>query len=427
MMLMMQILFLMIGLVLGYVLSFLFTKQQLVKLQTQLKFNEDAKIEALNNQKNISDLLQEQSKKQARLEAEKESLLEKLAIQKEELISLNQKMQVEFENLANRIIDEKSKKFSDQNQQSLHQILNPLKDKIKDFEDKVQRHYEEETREKASLKQQIIMLHDLNQKMSTDAQNLTKALKGDTKTQGNWGEFILERILEKSGLQKEIEYVIQASITDEEGKRFQPDVLVQLPDSKVLVIDSKVSLVAYEKFSSAEDELLKQGAIKEHLQSLRNHIKGLSEKKYQSLKFGENLDFVLLFVPIEPAFALSVQHDSQIFNDAFEKNIIIVSPSTLLATLRTVANIWKQEKQTRHAIDIASKAGDLYDKFNGFIEEMIDLGKRMDASKASYENAMKRFSTGKGNVIKQIEELKKMGANASKQLPQSLLDRANEE
>jgi DNA recombination protein RmuC len=424
---MIQIIFLILGLVLGSILSFLFTKQQLVKLQTQSKFNEDTKVEALNNLKSTTELLQEQSKKQARLETEKESLLEKLAIQKEELMTLNQKMHVEFENLANRIIDEKSKKFSDQNQQSLNQILSPLKDKIKDFEDKVQRHYEEETREKASLKQQIIMLHDLNQKMSLDAQNLTKALKGDTKTQGNWGEFILERILEKSGLQKDREYVIQASITDEEGKRFQPDVLVHLPDSKVLVIDSKVSLIAYEKFSSTDDELLKQVAIKEHLQSLRNHIKGLSEKKYQSLKFGNNLDFVLLFVPIEPAFALAVQHDSQLFNDAFEKNIIIVSPSTLLATLRTVANIWKQEKQTRHAIEIASKAGDLYDKFNGFIEEMIDLGKRMDASKASYENAMKRFSTGKGNVIRQVEELKKMGANASKQLPQSLLDRANEE
>jgi DNA recombination protein RmuC len=424
---MIQILFLVIGVFMGYILSFLISKQELVKLQTQLKFNEDAKMEAQNSLKSANGLLQEQSQKQARLEAEKESLLDKLAIQKEELISFNQKMQVEFENLANRIIDEKSKKFSDQNQQNLNQILSPLKDKIKDFEDKVQRHYEEETREKASLKQQIVMLHDLNLKMSTDAQNLTKALKGDTKIQGNWGEFILERILEKSGLQKDREYVIQASISDEDGKRFQPDVLVQLPDSKVLIIDSKVSLIAYEKFSSAEDEFVKQVAIKEHLQSLRTHIKGLSEKKYQTLKFGNHLDFVLLFVPIEPAFALAVQHDSQLFNDAFERNIMIVSPSTLLATLRTVANIWKQEKQTRHAIEIASKAGDLYDKFNGFIDEMIDLGKRMDASKTSYENAMKRFSTGKGNVIRQVEELKKMGANASKQLPQSLIDRANEE
>ena len=213
----------------------------------------------------------------------------------------------------------------------------------------------------------------------------------------------------------------------EEGKRYQPDVLIHLPESKVLIIDSKVSLVAYEKFISSDDEAFMQLAIKGHLQSIRNHLKGLSDKKYQQLQFGKTLDFVLMFIPIEPAFAMAVQHDGQLFNEAFEKNIVIVSPTTLLATLRTVANIWKKEKQTRHAIEIASKAGDLYDKFHGFIEDMIDLGKRMDASKTTYENAMKRLSTGRGNVIRQVEELKRMGANASKQLPSGLIDRAMEE
>lgn len=423
----MYFLFLAIGLGIGYLIAFLINKQVVTRIETQLKYQEKA-VQVLTEEQNR--LRQQEIEKSAlvgKLQADKDNLLDKLIAQKEELNALNQKMQLEFENLANKILDDKSKKFTDQNQQNLNQILTPLKERIKDFEDKVQRHYEEENREKASLKQQITMLHELNQKMSVDAQNLTKALKGDTKTQGNWGEFILESILEKSGLQKDREYAIQSSITDEDGKRFQPDVLVHLPESKVLVIDSKVSLVAYEKFVATDDDSLKQIAIKEHLLSIRNHLKGLSDKKYQNLKFGKNLDFVLMFVPIEPAFALAVQHDGQLFNDAFEKNIIVVSPTTLLATLRTVANIWKQEKQTRNAIEIATKAGDLYDKFHGFIEEMIDLGKRMDASKATYENAMKRFSTGRGNVIKQVEELKKMGANASKQLPQGLIDRALEE
>ncbi len=424
---MMTILFLTIGLGLGYLIAFLLNKQQLTRQETQLQMNENA---LQTNGHELERLRQQELDKTtliAKLEAEKVSLLFQLSEQKEALSLLNQKMHLEFENLANKILDEKAKKFTDQNQQNLTQILSPLKERIKDFEDKVQRHYDEENREKASLKQQITMLHDLNQKMSTDAQNLTKALKGDAKTQGNWGEFILESILEKSGLHKDREFTVQTSIIDDEGKRYQPDVLVHLPESKVLIIDSKVSLVAYEKLIATDDDVVQQIAIKEHLQSIRNHLKGLSDKKYQQLKFGKNLDFVLMFVPIEPAFALAVQNDAQLFNDAFEKNIIIVSPTTLLATLRTVANIWKQEKQSRNAIEIASKAGDLYDKFHGFVDEMIDLGKRMDASKSTYENAMKRLSSGRGNVIRQVEELKKMGANASKQLPPGLLDRAMEE
>ncbi len=424
---MMNILFLILGLGLGYFIAFLLNKQQVTRIETQLKINETNNNQSLNELARLRQLEIDNAALIAKLVSEKENLLLKLNEQKEDLNLLNQKLQTEFENLANKILDDKSKKFTDQNQQNLNQLLTPLKERIKDFEDKVQRHYEEEGREKASLKQQITMLYDLNQRMSNDAQNLTKALKGDAKTQGNWGEFILESILEKSGLQKDREFTVQTTITDEDGKRYQPDVLVHLPESKVLIIDSKVSLVAYEKFISTDNDDLRQLAIKEHLLSIRNHLKGLSDKKYQQLKFGKNLDFVLMFVPIEPAFALAVQHDNQLFNEAFEKNIVVVSPTTLLATLRTVANIWKQEKQTRHAIEIAAKAGDLYDKFYGFIDEMIDLGKRMDASKTTYENAMKRFSTGRGNVIRQAEELKKMGANASKQLPQGLIDRAMEE
>ncbi|MCC6684720.1 MAG: DNA recombination protein RmuC, partial [Bacteroidia bacterium] len=343
-----------------------------------------------------------------------------------ELQQLQEKFTKEFENLANKILDEKSQKFTEQNKQNIDQILKPLGEKIKDFEKKVQDNYDAENKEKASLKTEIQRLYELNQKMTTEAQNLTKALKGDSKTQGNWGEFILETILEKSGLVKDREYSVQQSFTNEDGRRLQPDVLINLPEGKTLIIDSKVSLVGYEKFCSSEDETLKLAALREHNLSIRNHIKGLSEKNYQNLYHIRSLDFVLLFIPIEPAFALSVQQDAQLFNDAFDKNIVIVSPSTLLATLRTVASIWRQENHNRNAVEIARKAGDLYDKFNGFVEDMIDLGKKLDGSKNTYVEAMKKLSEGRGNLVNRVQELKKMGAITSKSLPQALVDRSEE-
>jgi DNA recombination protein RmuC len=252
-------------------------------------------------------------------------------------------------------------------------------------------------------------------------------LKGETKTQGNWGEFILESVLEKSGLVKDREYSIQQSFTTEEGKRYQPDVIINLPEGKTLIVDSKVSLVAYEKFWSSEEETEKTIALKEHLQSLRNHIKGLSDKNYQNLYEVKSLDFVILFVPIEPAFALAMQADPALFNEAFDKNIVIVSPSTLLVTLKTVASIWRFEYQNRNAIDIAKKAGDLHDKFVGFVEDLIGLGNKMRDSQKAYEGAMNKLSTGAGNIVKRTDELRKLGAKASKSLPQTLLDRASDE
>jgi DNA recombination protein RmuC len=359
--------------------------------------------------------------------ANEQNLMVKLSEQKQELVQLKEQMAKEFENLANRIFEEKTEKFTYQNKLNLDQVLSPLKERIKDFEEKVQKHYEEENREKASLKEQISLLYGLNQQMSKEAQNLTRALKGDTKAQGNWGEFILESILEKSGLTKDREYTIQTSFTTEDGKRFQPDVVVNLPEGKSLIIDSKVSLVAYDKYIAAEEDTIKNLAIKEHLLSLKQHIKGLSEKNYQQLYHLKTLDFVLLFIPVEPAFALAVQHDNQLFNDAFDKNIVIVSPSTLLATLRTVASIWRQENQNRNAIEIARKAGDLYDKFTGFVDDMIELGKKMDQGKNTYVDAMKKLSEGRGNLVGRVEELKKMGAKASKSIPQALIERASEE
>lgn len=363
----------------------------------------------------------------AEVKANHDNVQQRLAEQKNELQQLQEKFTKEFENLANKILEEKSQKFTEQNKINIDQILKPLGEKIKDFEKKVQDNYDAENKEKASLKTEIQRLYELNQKMTTDAQNLTRALKGDNKAQGNWGEFILETILEKSGLNKDREYSIQPSFTTEDGRRLQPDVIINLPEGKSLIIDSKVSLTGYEKYYTAEDDTERQVALREHLLSVRTHIKGLSEKKYQNLYQLKSLDFVLLFIPIEPAFALSVQQDAQLFHDAFEKNIVIVSPSTLLATLRTVSSIWRQENHNRNAVEIARKAGDLYDKFDGFVKDMIGLGTKLDQSKKDYESAMNKLSTGKGNIVKRVQELKDMGAIASKSLPQNLLDRAGEE
>lgn len=445
----MDILFLFIGLLIGIALGFFISKSkqtasggsdELSALNLELQqarlaqSRNDESIRMLQEQRtNIeTDLKTERDEKLqlstqlSKTKADYDNLEVRLTEQKQELQQLQEKFTKEFENLANKILDEKSQKFTEQNKQNIDQILKPLGEKIKDFEKKVQDNYDAENKEKASLKTEIQRLYELNQKMTTEAQNLTKALKGDSKTQGNWGEFILETILEKSGLVKDREYSVQQSFTNEDGRRLQPDVLINLPEGKTLIIDSKVSLVGYEKFCSSEDETLKLAALREHNLSIRNHIKGLSEKNYQNLYHIRSLDFVLLFIPIEPAFALSVQQDAQLFNDAFDKNIVIVSPSTLLATLRTVASIWRQENHNRNAVEIARKAGDLYDKFNGFVDDMIDLGKKLDGSKNTYVEAMKKLSEGRGNLVNRVQELKKMGAITSKSLPQALVDRSEE-
>lgn len=438
----MEILLLIAGIAIGYIMARLVHKQQGTTADAQQMIqlqNEKAALEATanvlrqerqqtaNQQQELNAKLLQATADSSRFESEMKQLQQKLVEQAMQMEQLNERFKQEFENLANKILEEKSQKFTDQNRTNLDVILQPLKERIKEFEEKVQRVYDVEAAERNSLKGEIKQLLSLNQVMHQEAQNLTKALKGDTKTQGNWGEFILESILEKSGLQKGREYLTQSSASTDEGKRLQPDVLVNLPDGKNLVIDSKVSLVAYERFINADDDTVRAVAIKEHIQSVRNHVKGLSDKNYQQLYGGRSLDFVLLFIAVEPAFAAAVQHDGQLFTDAFEKNIVIVSPTTLLATLRTVSNIWRQEYQNRNAMEIARKAGDLYDKFHGFTTDMVDIGKKMDQSKAIYEDAMKKLTSGKGNILRKVEELKTMGAAASKQLPQNLLDRALEE
>lgn len=362
----------------------------------------------------------------AQQETTNKNLQEKLMLQKEELENLQQRFTKEFENLANKILDEKSQKFTEQNKTQLDIILNPLKDKIKDFEQKVDNAYKAESAERNSLKGEIKSLVELNKQISEEANNLVKALKGDTKKQGNWGELILEKILERSGLIKDEEYKMQVSAQNEIGNRIQPDAVIYLPDSKHIIVDSKVSLVAYEAMVNAPDEETREQALRDHVLSVRSHIKGLSEKSYQSSADFTSPDFVLLFMPIESSFGMAVQADNELFNFAWDRKIVIVSPSTLLATLRTISSIWKQERQTRNAMEIARQGGALYDKFKNFVDDLIEVGKKMDGAKTSYSEAMNKLSTGNGNIVKRIEDLRKLGAKATKELPPSLVERAEE-
>ena len=399
---------------------------RVVLLQETKGISEDNFIEAQRelkkNQQQKELLIFEKSA----LTSELKSVQLKLVENKQEVEKLNEKFTKEFENLANRILDEKSLKFTAQNKENIKNILSPLQEKIKGFEDKVEKTHKESIDYHAALRQQILGLKELNQQMSKETLNLTKALKGDNKMQGNWGELVLERVLEKSGLEKDREYYVQQSFTNEEGRRILPDVVIHLPNNKKMIVDSKVSLVAYEKYVNEESDVLREEFLKEHVHSLKRHVDQLSEKKYEDIYKIESPDFVLLFIPIEPAFAVALNSDTYLYNKAFEKNIVIVTPSTLLATLRTIDTMWNNEKQQRNALEIARQAGALYDKFQGFLTDLIGIGKRIDESKKEYSNAMNKLVEGKGNIITSVEKLKKMGAKAKKALPQSLLDRAQE-
>jgi DNA recombination protein RmuC len=385
-----------------------------------------------NLQTTVLELTQERNKflqlnsTHSSLKSDFANLEEKLSTQKEEVEQLQQKFTTEFKNLANEILEDKSKRFTEQNKVNISEILNPLNEKIRNFEKRVEEVYDNDNKERAGLREQIKGLHDLNQQMSKDANNLTKALKGETKIQGNWGEFILERVLEKSGLVKGQEYTVQESKTDEEGKRLQPDVIIYLPENKSIIIDSKVSLVGYEKYCSAEDETLRMLALKEHISSIKKHITNLSAKNYQNLYEVKSLDFVLLFMPIEPAFGLAVQNDMGLFNDAFERNIVIVSPSTLLATLRTIASIWRQENQNKNALEIARQSGLLYDKFQNMVIDLMEVGKKLHSVQDNYEEVMKKLYMGRGNLMTSVEKIKKLGAKTTKSLPQGMADRVDD-
>ncbi|HWY97871.1 MAG TPA: DNA recombination protein RmuC [Bacteroidia bacterium] len=365
----------------------------------------------------------------ATLTNEKENLNQQFGTFKKEIESLHVQSQQQFENLAAKILDEKSKKFVEQNQQNMGDLLNPLRERIIEFQNKVDKTYNMEAAERNTLKGEIKQLVELNRKISQEANNLASALKGDSKKQGNWGEIILEKVLERSGLEKGREYEVQYSINDGEGNRQQPDVIIFLPDNKHIIVDSKVSLTAYEAFINAAEgnEEEKQMFLLRHITSVKKHIDELGKKNYQLLQGLNTPDFVLLFMPIESSFSIAIQADNELFNYAWDRKIVIVSPSTLLATLHTIASMWKQEKQAKHVFEIAEESGKLYDKFCGLIEDLILVGKRMESAKQSYDEAMKKASTGPGNIVRRVEKIKELGAKTTKTLPNSLISRSADE
>src|SRR6056297_55595 len=364
--------------------------------------------------------------KVVRLEGVNDNLNRLNTEQKLETAKLQEKFTKEFENLAHKILEQNSSKFTEQNQKNITQILSPLQEKIQRFEKKVDDTQKENISIHSALKEQLLHLQNQNIRITQEAENLTKALKGDSKMQGNWGELVLERVLEKSGLEKDREYSVQQSFKREDGTRVLPDVIIHLPDGKKMVVDSKVSLTDYERYTNAEEED-RPKFLKDHINSLRRHVEQLSGKKYEDLYEMESPDFVLMFVPIEPAFAVAINEDVSLYNKAFEQNIVIVTPSTLLATLRTIDSMWSNEKQQRNAMEIARQAGALYDKFVGFMQDLTQVGKKMDDAKGEYKNAMNKLFDGKGNIIGRIEKLRTMGAKAKKSLPEPILKRANED
>ncbi|MHA7877522.1 MAG: DNA recombination protein RmuC [Bacteroidota bacterium] len=425
----MSIIYLIIGLTIGVLGGWYVAKAQFgtysqtltTKLESALqRLAETQETLTATNSDNV-----QLGKELARLETVNEHLTVKLGEQKQEVEAIQEKLTIQFRNLANDLLEEKSKKFTDQNKVHLEGLLKPLGERIQAFEKQVAQTNKESLERNVALRTEVKKLNELNAQITKEAENLTRAIKGDTKTQGNWGEFILESILEKSGLVKDREYRVQASFLTEEGKRYQPDVIIKLPEDKHIIIDAKVSLVDYEQFFNTEQPSEQTLALKKHIQSIRRHIKELSEKSYQNEYGLKGLDFVLMFIPIEPAFSLAVQHDLGLFNEAYEKNIVLVSPTTLLATLRTIANIWKHEYQNQNALEIAQQGGALYDKFVGFVEDLKHVGRQIDVTQKAYVEAMRKLHEGKGNLVRRAQNIKRLGARASKSLDQSLVDRAN--
>ena len=413
------------GLVFGWIIKLLISKNESGRLEERNKILQEENSQTENELSAERDKSYNLNSDLSSLKADYSNLQQKLEENKAEVEHLQEKFTKEFENLANKIFDEKTSKFSEQSKTNLQEILNPLKERITEFQNKVEETNKDSISRTSALREQLQSLKDINRQMSDDAQNLVKALKGDTKAQGDWGEIQLERILERSGLRKGEEYSVQESFTSEDGSRKRPDVIINLPEKKKIIIDSKVSLVDYERFVSAEEDQ-KNIHLKSFIGSVKKHIKELSEKEYQNLFENGSLDFVLMFIPIEPAFSMAIQFGDNLYVDAYDKNIIIVSPSTLLATLRTIANIWKQEHQNRNVLEIAKQSGALYDKFVGFVNDLIDVGNRMDQAKSSYEGAMKKLTEGRDNLVNKTERIRKLGVKTSKSLPQNIVERAKD-
>lgn len=383
------------------------------------------KEEKLRLEDELSDLRTNFMQERSKVIKAEETLIaqrEKQTEQEKYIAELQHRFKLEFENIANKVLDEKTAKFTEQNRTNLDIILNPLKENIKAFEEKVEKVYKSESDERNILKGVISQLMDQSKQIQEDANNLTKALKGDAKKQGNWGEVILERVLERSGLVKDREYRIQTSLSASDGSRMQPDVIIDLPDDKHVIVDSKVSLVAYERLVTADTDEEREIYIKQHITSIKNHIQGLSGKNYHELYQINSPDFVLLFMPIESSFGIAVQQDAELFNYAWDRKVVIVSPSTLLATLRTIASIWKQERQNRNVLEIARLSGTMYDKFVGFLTDMEAIGRNIRQSQDAYDKALNKLSTGNGNLSATADKIKKLGAKATKQIDTKFLD-----
>jgi len=438
----MEIIYLSCIIILFSVVIWLLYKQRTVVSKVQYEVlrqeNEGLKIELAKSQQRESSIVEQHRLSQVSLENEREVRMqldralenssahlqaqqEKLAEQKEEIAAIKQQFNLEFQQIANAILEDKTRKFSESSQKNLGLILDPLKEKIKLFEEKVDKTYQQESAERNVLKGVVEQLMQQSQQITNEANNLTRALKGDAKKQGNWGEVILERVLERSGLAKDQEYRLQQSFQEVGGRKI-PDAIIDLPDQKHLVIDSKVSLVAYERWVNAETEEELNIFTRQHVASLESHIRDLSAKNYQQLYAINSPDFVLLFVPIESALSLAIRQKPELFSDAWDRKVVIVSPSTLLATLRTIASIWKQERQNRNVLEIAREAGLLYDKFVGFIQDMQQLQAHLDKASLKHEDAFKKLTSGPGNMIKKIENLKLLGARANKQIDAKFLE-----
>lgn len=401
-------------------------KPQLVEVSTKLEIISEQR-DRFNEREEVIDrelqqLREQKAQLETRLSGERKQAEEKIAI----LNEAKDKLTVEFKNLANEIFEEKSRRFTEQNRSNLETVLKPLSGQIKDFQKRVEETYDKESKDRFSLVKEIKSLQELNSRISEDAVNLTNALKGESKTQGTWGELKLEKILEASGLVKGREYDVQVSMKNEEGARLQPDVVVHLPENKDVIIDSKVTLTAYHRYISADTDEEREKQAVQHLHSLQKHIKDLSSKDYQNIEGVRTLDFVLMFLPVEDAFNLAVQRDVDLFSRAFENNIVLVGPSTLLATLRTIQHIWRNEYQTQNAQEIAKRAGDLYDKFVNFVSDLEEVGQRLDKAQDAYEKAHNKLASGRGNLVNRAETLKKLGAKTSKALPKSLLGKSDQ-
>jgi len=386
------------------------------RYQEEKLLNQEQQAKITGNQNEIIDL----NNTLGTYSANNKALLEKLDTQKNEIVNLGEQNRLQFTAIAEKLLKEKTKEFTEVNQENIKNILNPLNEKIKDFEKKVELSNKESSARHSGLKELIKIISAQSQKVTDEAGNLAKALKGDKKMQGNWGEMVLQSILDKSGLEKGREYHVQQSERDHEGRLKKPDIVIDLPGNKKIIVDSKVSLVAYESFVSADDQEEAEGHVKNHTLAIRKHVKDLCDKNYQSLYQIESPDFVMMFIPIETAFSVALQKDRNLYSYAFDKNIIIVTPSTLLATLKTVESLWKNDKQNRYSAEIAEEAGKMYDKFVGFTEDMAKMGNQLNTVKNTYTTSMKKLSEGSGNLVRRAEKIKELGANTSKHLASGL-------